>query len=187
MIVLTGMSCSGKTAILKALNKYGYEKTITCTTRPPRKGERDGRDYWFISDEIFDKKIANNEFAEFDSYNTVRGVWRYGSLIDSYINSDRKSIILTPNGIKCIREELPQIKMDVFYIHASEFVRWKRMKKRGDDKREATRRMMKDREDFKNIGDISDYIISNDGDLTPIQIAKKIINIHEQTNYGSKT
>lgn len=47
MIILVGKSCSGKDTVVKELTKMGYNKIVTCTTRPPRPGEINGREYHF--------------------------------------------------------------------------------------------------------------------------------------------
>ena len=181
MIVLTGMSCSGKTAILKALCRFGYRKVVTFTTRPPRPKEKNGDDYWFISNKEFDSKIANGDFAETETFKTVAGTWRYGSELRAYGGFNR-AIILTPAGIRHIRSTYPDIDIMVFYIEAPEFVRWKRMKDRGDNKQEVARRMMRDKEDFADIQELADYTIVNDGSLGIVKVAKKIASIHEETN-----
>ena len=49
MIILVGKSCSGKDTVVKELAKMGYNKIVTCTTRPPRPGEIDGREYHFLN------------------------------------------------------------------------------------------------------------------------------------------
>ena len=181
MIVLTGMSCSGKSAILKALQKLGYERIITYTTRPPRRGEKDGVDYYFISDRLFNIKSANNEFAEVESFQTTSGTWHYGSRVWGYLQNDKSAIILTPKGVRAVKNKYPKADIPVFYIETPEFVRYQRMKNRGDNKQEAARRRERDKEDFKDIEQIMDYKIVNDGSLSVRQIAKKIATIHEQT------
>lgn len=66
-IVICGPSGSGKSTLLKRLlaeNKDKLAFTISHTTRKPRKGEQDGREYFFVSREEMDRMIKNNEFIE---------------------------------------------------------------------------------------------------------------------------
>jgi guanylate kinase len=66
VFVVTGTSGAGKGTIERALldRMPELELAISATTRARRDGERDGREYWFISDEEFDRKLAAGEFLE---------------------------------------------------------------------------------------------------------------------------
>ena len=77
-IVLSSPSGSGKTSISKELLQKDKKisLSISCTTRPKRKGERDKKDYIFCSDNVFNKNIRNKQFLEHAS---VFG-YRYGTL-----------------------------------------------------------------------------------------------------------
>jgi guanylate kinase len=66
ILILSGPSGSGKSSIYKAAigGIGGIEFSVSCTTRQPRPGEVDGRDYYFITREKFDALVAENAFAE---------------------------------------------------------------------------------------------------------------------------
>ena len=66
LIVVSGFSGSGKGSIMKELlRRYqSYALSISATTRKPRKGEKDGREYFFKTEEQFEKMIANQELIE---------------------------------------------------------------------------------------------------------------------------
>jgi len=66
LVVLTGPSGAGKDSVLDALAARGhtFHRVITCTTRAPRDNERDGVDYYFVSDEEFDRLIATGGLLE---------------------------------------------------------------------------------------------------------------------------
>jgi guanylate kinase len=66
LVVLSGPSGVGKDAVLDALARRGhrFHRVVTCTTRPRRDGEADGVDYHFISDEAFDRTVAQGGFLE---------------------------------------------------------------------------------------------------------------------------
>lgn len=66
-IVICGPSGSGKSTLLKRLlaeNKDKLAFTISHTTRKPRKGEQDGREYYFVTRDEMNSMISNNEFIE---------------------------------------------------------------------------------------------------------------------------
>ena len=66
IIVVSGPSGAGKTTICKRLVKeMGVKKSVSATTRSPRKGERDGVDYHFISKEEFERRINEGAFIEY--------------------------------------------------------------------------------------------------------------------------
>jgi guanylate kinase len=66
LIVISAPSGGGKTTLCQQLLNVHPEMTraITCTTRPPRPGEIDGRDYFFLSEEEFAKRVEANAFLE---------------------------------------------------------------------------------------------------------------------------
>ncbi len=66
ILILSGPSGSGKSSIYKAaIGDLGaIEFSVSCTTRAPRPGEVDGRDYYFITRGRFDALVAENAFAE---------------------------------------------------------------------------------------------------------------------------
>jgi len=66
LIVISAPSGGGKTTLChQMLTRHGeMTRAVTCTTRPPRPGERDQLDYYFLSDEVFNQKLKAGEFLE---------------------------------------------------------------------------------------------------------------------------
>src|SRR5581483_2380660 len=79
VFVVTGPSGAGKGTLIKALVERmpGLELAVSATTRLRRKGEEEGRDYYFLSDGEFAKRVAEGDFLEHVTY--VSGQ-RYGTL-----------------------------------------------------------------------------------------------------------
>ena len=95
LLVLSAPSGGGKTTLcqkLLATNPH-MTRAITCTTRPPRPGERDGVDYYFLDAETFLKRVQAGHFLE---YATVYG-YSYGNLKSEVIGKLRqgKDVLLT--------------------------------------------------------------------------------------------
>ncbi len=66
LLVISGPSGTGKGTICKELMKeQDYWFSVSATTRKPRKGEKDGIDYYFVSQERFDEMIAQGELLEY--------------------------------------------------------------------------------------------------------------------------
>lgn len=69
LIVVSGFSGVGKgTAVKELVKKYGYSLSISATTRAPREGEADGREYFFKTVEEFESLIAEDGFIEYARY-----------------------------------------------------------------------------------------------------------------------
>jgi len=68
IILITAPSGSGKTSIVKHLMKKfpSLAFSVSATTRKPRKNEKEGKDYYFVSEEDFKQKIHNKEFLEWE-------------------------------------------------------------------------------------------------------------------------
>ena len=171
MLVIMGRSNTGKSEIAKAIQAQNFNRVVTYTTRNQRPGEVDGLDYFFISKSEFIRKVNEGFFAEYQSYDTEFGDWYYGSAKESY--SGDGVIILSPSGVKKVLEKLHNIT--VVLIDADDEVIKARQAARGDDKKEAERRFVQDIIDFKGMEDYADFIIMNNGEFTPEQIAQVIV------------
>lgn len=70
LIIISGFSGAGKGTLVKRLvEKYdSYALSISATTREPRPGEADGREYFFLSKEAFERKIKENGLIEYACY-----------------------------------------------------------------------------------------------------------------------
>lgn len=77
-LVISGPSGSGKSTLYKAVSGKlgGMGFSVSCTTRSPRPGEQDGVDYYFLTKEDFERRVAAGDFAE---YACVHGNY-YGTL-----------------------------------------------------------------------------------------------------------
>lgn len=67
LIIISGTTCAGKGTVIKKLLESHNDIVLSTsyTTRPKREHEIDGVDYYFVSTEEFEKKIANDEFLEY--------------------------------------------------------------------------------------------------------------------------
>jgi guanylate kinase len=155
--ILCGQSASGKDAILRKLvSDYNYQSFISCTTRPIRENEIDGRDYWFIDKRAFESMIDNNRMVEYRTYNTlVKGVqdtWFYGlnkSEIDRMYDNQNYVVVLDLQGAKSLIDYIGKDKCEVIYIDCPSEIRKERAIKRGGyDEIEWERRNKCDEIDF---------------------------------------
>ena len=94
LIVLSGFSGAGKgTIVKKLLNTYdNYALSISMTTRNPRPGEENGREYFFVTKEEFERHIEKEELVEYAQY-----VGNYYGTPKAYVDeqlADGKDVIL---------------------------------------------------------------------------------------------
>ena len=70
LLVISGPSGVGKGTLVKAIKARHADVTesISCTTRPPREGETHGKEYFFLTKEEFLRRIAENDFLEYDEH-----------------------------------------------------------------------------------------------------------------------
>lgn len=179
LIGLCGKSGTGKSTLAKEIEKLGYKKVVTTTTRPRRKGEVDGVDYHFIYDFDFRMKEVFHSFIETTSYKVASGeTWRYGTTYKDVENKGRnKVIILNPDGLRAFREKLIPIK--VFLIESEPTVITARLADRGDNPAEIERRMEADLADFSNIEKLIDFTVYNERDTDIKELAKTIVGLAE--------
>ena len=104
IIVLLGASGSGKSTIENELaTHHCFEKIISYTTRQPRTGEENGKDYYFTDNNSFAAMINTGVLAEYDEYSQGRF---YGTLKSDYADGN-KVVVLTPNGLRQLKQSCP--------------------------------------------------------------------------------
>ena len=179
ILVLIGKTSSGKTLIKEKLIEKGFTGITTFTSRPKRKGEKQDITYHYISEEGFKQKIDDGFFAEWKSYDTEFGKWYYGSSLEDLENADDKSvIILTPDGYRDVVKKLSN-RPTAIYIYANNATIKKRLLKRGDNEKEAKRRLDHDNEDFKGIESEVDRIVYNNSGTDINDVVDKILKYLE--------
>jgi guanylate kinase len=170
--VLSSPSGAGKTSISKKLLKKdkSISLSISCTTRPKRKGEIDKKDYIFISDDLFKKKIKLNQFIE---YASVFG-FQYGTLKDSVekLFKKKKDVLFDIDWQGY--QQLKQSGMDVvgiFILPPNKVELVKRLKKRGrDTKEEMKKRMSLAQDEISHFPEYDYVVINRDLDTCTDQI-----------------
>jgi guanylate kinase len=141
-IIILGKSASGKDTLSKLLCDQGLRMSVSHTTRPMRKHEKDGIDYHFISLEDFEKKESENFFLESEKFRE----WKYGRSVVSIENAD--VLILTVKGVSSVLEKYSRDSFYIIETISPDGVRIERSMKRGDSTEEIFRRLKADEIDF---------------------------------------
>jgi guanylate kinase len=162
LYVIAAPSGAGKTSLLHALMKrrpaIGF--SVSCTTRKPRPGEQDGRDYHFIERAEFERLVEAGEFIE---HANVFG-HLYGtrsSVVEAALGEGRDLILeIDWQGARQIRERLPEA-IRIFILPPSRAELESRLRKRGSDSDEViARRLRESTLEMSHWPDF-DYVIVN--------------------------
>jgi len=138
VFVITGPSGVGKgTLISRLLERVpDLELSISATTREPREGEMDGRDYHFLSREEFDRRIESEDFLEFATYSGNR----YGTLrseVRRRLDAGRSVLLeIEVQGARQVRAAMRE-SVQVFIAPPDPAVLRERLVSRGTDSAEA--------------------------------------------------
>jgi len=145
LVVISSPSGGGKTTVVRRLLEKGggeFTRSVSATTRAPRPGEVNGRDYYFLSEEEFRQRIAKGDFVEFAE---VHG-HLYGTLREQIGRElrDGKVILLAIDvqGGLSIRRAFPEDSLLIFLAPPSLEVLEQRLRGRGTDAEEEIRRRL---------------------------------------------
>jgi guanylate kinase len=134
VFVITGPSGVGKgTLIGRLLERVpDLELSVSATTRAPREGEADGRDYHFLSPEEFDRRIRDEDFLEFATYSGNR----YGTLrseVERRLSAGRSVVLeIEVQGARQVRAAMRE-SVQVFIAPPDPAVLRQRLLGRGTD------------------------------------------------------
>jgi len=112
VFVITGTSGEGKSTLARRLVERipDLKLAVSATTRPRRPGEVDGRDYWFISEEEFDRRLAEDDFLEWVELPWGPG-YRSGTLLSELerIRGEGRAPLLEieTTGALAVRDRVP--------------------------------------------------------------------------------
>lgn len=163
-IIIAGKGGSGKDYLVKLLKEKELIYSVSHTSRPPREGEFNGVDYYFVT---YDQALNMANSGDFYEYVEFNG-WFYGTSLDEFYRANL--FIMTPSGIEKLKPE-DREKSLIIFIDIDEDILRERLALRNDADK-AERRIEADREDFKNFSDF-DCIITNQN-FTLEEVLEKI-------------
>ena len=179
LYVISAPSGTGKTSLVKALIKKdpSIRLSVSTTTREPRAGEVNGRDYFFVKKEDFDRQINNNEFLEWAFvYGNFYGT--SASLVKNSINSGQKILLeIDWQGAFQIKQRYNREMLTLIFIMPPSLeILKERLQKRGQDKISViTERLATAKEEMAKSQNF-DYVIINDNFETTVCELYRIIN-----------
>ncbi|MBE5944478.1 MAG: guanylate kinase [Lachnospiraceae bacterium] len=172
LIVISGFSGVGKGTVVKNLvEKYGYSLSVSATTRAPREGEVDGKDYYFKSVADFQNLIDYNGFIEWAQYvDNYYGTPR--KFVEQEMTEGRDVILeIEVQGAMNVKRQYPDAIL-IFVAAPSAQVLRERLASRGTETEEVIdKRMKRASEEALDI-DEYDYIVIND------ELEQCVQNVH---------
>lgn len=176
LTVVSGFSGAGKGTIMKALlKKYdNYCLSVSCTTRAPRPGEKDGREYFFKTQDEFDRMVENDELLEHAGY-----VGHSYGTPKAYVlqkMQEGKDVILEieVQGAQIIRQKMPEAILLFVSTPSAEVLR-QRLTGRGTENEETIReRLSQTLRESREIEKYDCLIINDDLDEAVEQVHRAI-------------
>jgi guanylate kinase len=163
LFIVSAPSGAGKTSLVSALLKSNrnIDLSVSYTTRAPRTGEIDGKDYHFVSRERFLEMAQHGDFLESaEVYGNLYGTSQ--SWIEKELASERDILLeIDWQGAEQVRRLMPHV-ISIFILPPSLSALETRLQGRGQDSAEViARRMQAARDDISHVAEF-DYVIIND-------------------------
>lgn len=185
LIVVSGFSGAGKGTLMKELMKR-YEETyalsVSATTRNPREGEVDGREYFFKTTEEFEKMIAKEDLIEYAKYvDNYYGTPR--TYVEEQLERGRDVILeIEIQGALKVKEKFPETLL-LFVTPPSAAELKRRLEGRGTETPEVIASRMKRAREEAEYMDRYDYLIINDDLNECVEEMHQIIQGEHRRSY----
>ncbi len=178
LIIFSAPSGAGKTTIVKYLlqQNFGLEFSVSATSRKPRQGEVHGKDYYFLTEDEFRKKIENDEFLEWEE--VYNGIF-YGTLKSEVerIRNSGKNVIFDVDvvGGSNIKKLYGNEALAVFVKPPSVEELKNRLKNRSTESEEKIKMRVAKAEKELEFANHFDIIIVNDDLPKALMKAEKVV------------
>jgi len=179
LLVLSGPSGCGKSSLVNEVLKENDDIyfSISTTTRNPREGEKEGKDYYYISKEQFQKEIAEGLFLEWAE---VHGNY-YGTSIkpieDALKNGKLVIFDIDVQGHKIVKKRYASIMTSLFIATPNQNILKERLINRATDKIETIEnRLINAKSEMARIGEY-DYLLVNDDFKLSLESFESIVKV----------
>lgn len=177
VIIMSAPSGAGKTSICDAVVKKNKNivYSISTTTRAPRKGEKNGREYYFVTEEQFKTEIKQKQFVEWAKvHNNYYGTSK--KILESIISKGKDVLLdIDVQGALKIKKQYKDSLM-IFVMAPSLKILKQRLIKRNKDSKEVINIRLKNAEKEISYIDKYDYLVINDKLNESIKQVENIIS-----------
>lgn len=178
IVAVSGPSGVGKTRLLEiARERCSFHRPIAWTTRRPRHGEVDGRDYHFIDRGEFRQRILRRRFIDWDF--TIGNYYGYGMDCERFLWSD--AAVLAVTARVAIRLAVRSPKVCSLFLDGDDVRMWARLEERGVERPELLLRELHRSEEREHSGLFQVRI--SDGDALSDEDAQELL-LRLRTEYG---
>lgn len=187
IFIISAPSGCGKTTLCKKLlkDKLKLHRSVSITTRPPRRGERNGADYFFVSAEEFIRMIDAKELLEYEeNFGYLYGTPK--KAVEVLLEKGRNVLLsIDVKGAMNVRKNYPQNTVLIFVMPPSMEELKKRLESREADTPKAISHRLKVAKQEIAYKDRYDYIVINDRLSAAYKKLKSIIALEEETTSPS--
>jgi guanylate kinase len=163
LFVISAPSGAGKTTIVKEVLRQfpTFKFSVSATTRKIRPGEINGKDYFFLTKDEFDKKIVDTDLVEYEEiYSNYYGTMK--SEIEKAMNKGENIVFdVDVKGGLSIKKKFPEAVLIFIKPPSIEILRMRLEGRRSESKEQIERRMTRVPMELEK-GQLYDYIITND-------------------------
>jgi len=164
LIVLSAPSGAGKTTLChRLLREFGQLRlSISSTTRPPRGGEQNGREYFFLTRDDFEKQVRQGRFAEYaEVHGNLYGTSR--TTLDSFLDAGFSVLLdIDVQGAASLRKAYPGRTLTLFVEPPSLAELERRLRARGTDSEAVIQQRLANAKAEMARHDEFDHVIVND-------------------------
>jgi len=186
LVVISGFSGAGKGTLMKKLiSDYDYSLSISMTTRSPRPGEVEGKDYFYVTTEQFEKTIAEGGLIEHANYcNNYYGTPK--AYVESELEAGRDVILeIEAQGALQVKKKFPEAFL-VFVLTPDVDTLYSRLKNRGTETDEViNRRLHRAAEEVDLVDNYDAVIVNGDLDESAVRL-HQIIQSAKADTYRNK-
>jgi guanylate kinase len=188
VFVITGPSGVGKGTLIRALMEQlpELELSISATTRPPRPGEEDGVDYYFLSPEDFQRRVDAGEFVEHADY-AGRSYGTLRSELERRMEQGAAVVLeIEVEGARQVRRSVPDA-VQVFIAPPSLDALRTRLIGRGTDKSEEVERRLRVAEHELQAQPEFEHVVTNDRLEDALDRLTEVVALHLKPNHERLT
>ena len=179
LFVISGPSGVGKGTIAKKLIERNsqFALSISCTTRSPRPGEKDGIDYFFISKQEFQNKIDNNGLLEYSNhFENFYGTPR--QFVEEKLKTHDVLLEIDVNGGLKVKEEFPQALLIMILPPSIEEIRNRLIKRSTESIQKIDLRMQRIKYELEKKS-LYDFSVVNDKLITAVEKIEEYIKLQK--------
>lgn len=181
IIIISAPSGTGKSTVISALRKKMPKLffSVSCTTRPIREGEKDGREYFYVDQKKFKKMISDDSFAEWAKVHNEY----YGTCAQQITETTSKGLDILLDidvqGAMQIKKRFPEA-ISIFLTPPSMEELERRLKKRGTETDAQVRLRLKNAQKELSFKDSYNFVVVNkDAMKTVDELLKILVNFRK--------